>query len=102
MHEVINWYFVWGNPIDSEFPQKYGMFSPEGDELVANAVKSFVENACQIGAALLIGAARNNALENPEIITATGNSYDLFLGSSNEPVQAEKPASDSAYDDYDE
>lgn len=100
MHEVINWYFVWGNPLDAEFPKRYAMFSAEGDKKVAQAVRAFVEDACRIGADLQPGAERHAALENFSIETKAGNSYDWFLGSSDKPVPPERPASDSLYGEY--
>ena len=102
MHEVINWYFVWGNPMDSEFPQRYAMFSLEGDNLVAEAVRSFVEDSCRIGTNLEIGVERNTALEDPSIETQGGNSYDCFLGSSDDPVPGDRPSSDLIYGDYED
>lgn len=97
MHEAINWYFVWGHPMDGDFPQRYAMFSQEGDAWVAKAVRAFVEDACKIAADLKPGAERHAALENPNIESKAGNSYDWFLGSSDAPVPLQRPAKDSLY-----
>ena len=100
LHEVINWYFIWGKPVDNDFPKLYGMFSPEGDARVARAVRSFVEEASVIAANLEFGMERNATIENPEITTESGNSYDLFLGSADVVLPPRKPASDDLYGDY--
>lgn len=100
LHEVINWYFIWGNPIERDFPLRYSMFSSEGDELVAKATKEFIESARQIVSEVEIGENRNELIEDFSIETNSGENYDLYLGSAETVLPQEKPASDTVYGDY--
>ena len=102
LHEVINWYFVWGNPIDPDFPLLYGMFSPEGDEQVAKATKIFMEQSTKAVADVSLGEERNTLIEDISIATVSGETYDLYLGSAETALPAEEPSSDGLYGDYDE
>ena len=99
LREVINYYFVWGNPVDDGFPQKYAMFSAEGDELVAQATQSFIEQAQQAVAEVTVGNARNHLLESADVETEEGASFDEFIGSTDEALPEEPPASDTVYSD---
>lgn len=102
LRDVINYYFVWGNPVDESFPQKYAMFSAEGDALVAQATRNFVEQAQQAASDVAVGNARNDLLESAEVETEEGASFDEFIGSTDEALPEEEPASDDVYGDYDE
>lgn len=100
LREVINYYFVWANPLDDAFPQKYAMFSAEGDALVAKATKRFVELAQQVASNIAVGNARNDLLESSEVETEEGAYFDEFIGSTDEALPEEQPASDAVYGDY--
>jgi len=100
LHEVISWYFIWGKPIDNTIPKLYGMFSPEGDTLVAGAVLLFLEEASVAAANMQIGAERNAAMENIGITTTSGAPYDAFVGSFGGVLPAIKPESDDLYGYY--
>lgn len=101
LHEVINWYFIWGKPVDSGFPEFYSMFSPEGDVLIAQATKVFIEQASEISSGIPVGAKRHSMIEDSSILTKSGETYDLYLGSAETVLPAEKPSSDDLYGDYD-
>jgi hypothetical protein len=96
LHEVINWCFIWGKPLKI-FPGDFEMMSAPGNKAVAAATKSFIEDALAIVKADRVkpGAARHALIEDPRAKTSKGDSYDLFLGSSDEVLPAEKPAPDS-------
>ena len=102
LREVINYYFVWANPVDDNFPEKYAMFSEEGDALVAQATRRFIEQAQQVASDVAVGNARNDLLENSEVETEEGAYFDEFIGSTEEALPEEPPASDAVYGDYDE
>lgn len=102
LREVINYYFVWANPVDEHFPQKYAMFSAQGDALVAQATRRFVEQAQQVASNVAVGNARNDLLESSEVETEEGACFDEFIGSTDEALPEESPASDTVYGDYDE
>jgi hypothetical protein len=100
LREMINYYFVWGNPVGVDFSQRYSMFTPEGDEQVFKAVRSFITEA-QAWAdnnGIPVGQDRHSLLENQEAITAEGNEYDLFLGFSDDVLSEEKPSSDDIFE----
>ncbi len=97
---TLNYYFVWDNALDTAFPQKYAMFSAEGDALVAQATKAFIEQAQQATVDVAPGDARNALLENSNIETLEGSPYDVFIGSSDETLPEAQPASDAVYGDY--
>ncbi len=101
LHEVINWYFIWGHPIDKHFPKKYAMFSEVGDKLVEKVTRIFIETANKEAADVPVGQARNDLIEKSGIETASGEYFDTYLGSSEEVLPAERPASDKLYGDYD-
>lgn len=104
LHEVINYYFIWDNAVDSEFPSLYAMFSPEGNKAVFEAIRSFVIEASVLAEneGIKAGEERHKAIEDLEITTNAGESFDLFLGSSDIVLPANKPASDSIYQDDEE
>jgi hypothetical protein len=96
LHEVINWCFIWGKPLKS-FPKDFEMMSAPGNKAVAAATKNFIDDALAIVKAdgVKPGAARNALIEDPKARTSKGDRYDVFLGSSDEVLPAEKPAPDS-------
>lgn len=100
LHEVLNWYFIWDNPLDEKFPQKYAMFSAQGDAKVAYAVHHFIELAKVSAKDVSPGQERNEILENFDIETDSGASYDMFLGSIDDVLPAEIPSSDEIYGKY--
>jgi hypothetical protein len=104
LHEVINYYFIWGNPIEADFPKRYALFSARGDKKVHAVVKSFITEAVLLAQqeGLEVGEARNNVLENEEAVTENGTGYDEFLGSREETLPPEKPAADEMYTYYNE
>jgi len=101
LHEVINWYFIWGHSIDKHFPRRYAMFSEVGDRLVEKVTRVFIENANKEAADVPVGQARNDLIEKSEIETPSGEYFDTYLGSVDEVLPAERPASDKIYGDYD-
>ena len=98
LHEVINYHFVWGKPMKG-FPKRFAMMSLPADRALAAIVKKFVDDARRIAEidAVKVGAARHVLLEDPAAKTRRGESYDVFLGSSDEVRQSDKPAPDSIY-----
>jgi hypothetical protein len=102
LHEVINWYFIWGNPIDGKFPKKYAMFTEVGDKEVAKATREFIEQACKDVVDVPVGQARNDLIENSDIELESGATFDWYLGSIDEVLPAELPTSDDIYSDYEE
>jgi hypothetical protein len=99
LHEVINYYFIWEKPMAPDFPKRFGMFSAEGDKKIFNVARAFIEEGVRLAntEVIKIGEQRNSAIENPKAQTSTGNSYDLFLGSSDNALPPEKPTSDEFY-----
>ena len=102
LHEVINWYFIWGKPLDANFPRRYSMFSAEGDNLVATATQKFIEEALQVASPIVVGAERHALIEDWSIVVNDGVTFDYFLGSSEDVLPAEKPTDDGIYGDYDD
>lgn len=90
MHLALNWYFVWGND-RSRFPRTFGMFSAEGDLLVANAIRQFLDTVEKSGelAGIRVGQERLDVLQAERAITAGGRLYDEFLGHRDTPLPAE-------------
>ncbi len=78
------------------------MFTPEGNALVAKATKAFIEKASQAALNISVGAERNALIEDVDITTDSGFTFDDFLGSAETVLPAELPASDDLYGDYDE
>ena len=99
LHEVINYYFIWGKPIESNFPKCFGMFSSEGDKKIFKVVRHFIQDAVKHANTekLEVGEQRNSVIESPKALTSTGNAYDFFLGSSDCALPPEKPALDEFY-----
>lgn len=90
MHLALNWYFVWGQD-RSRFPRSFGMFSAEGDMLVAGAVRQFLDAADESGelASIPVGQARLDVLQADTAVTADGTLYDEFIGHRDTPLPAE-------------
>jgi len=98
LHEVVNYYFICGKPMTA-FPKRFAMMSAAGDRALAPLVKAFIRDARRIAEEQGIkpGAARHALIEDPRAKTSRGDRYDLFLGSSDKPLPAGKPAPDSLY-----
>lgn len=105
--ETLSWYFVWDRPQD-RLPVSYGMFSEEADDAVASAVASFLGDASVLAerAGLPVGQPRLDALQDESIETPGGNTFDMFVGYAEEPLEAEglhpsrfRPGD---YDDFDD
>jgi hypothetical protein len=98
LHEVLSYHFVWDKPM-AGFPKRFAMMSLPADRAVAAIVKKFVVDARRIAdeAELKAGAPRHALLEDPAAKTRRGESYDVFLGSTEEVSRARKPAPDSIY-----
>lgn len=102
LRAVINYYFVWQNSIEIDFPKHYAMFCARGDQKVYVIVKNFIVDAIVLveQEGLSLGESRNQALENLAAVTERGACYDEFLGSTSETLPPEKPALDETYDYY--
>jgi len=98
LHQVINYFFIWGKPLKG-FPKRFEMMSARGDRALAPKVRSFVVDARRIAAKTRIrtGAARHALIEDPLAVNRNGDSYDVYIGSSDKVLPAEKPAPDSSY-----
>jgi hypothetical protein len=98
LNEVLNYHFVWGKPMTG-FPKRFAMMSLSADRAVAAIVKQFVLDARRLAEqeAVKVGAVRHALLEDPAAKTRRGESYDVFLGSSDEVRRAAKPSPDSIY-----
>jgi hypothetical protein len=83
----LNYYFVWGKTCP-RFPRSFGMFSAEGDRLVDKALRRFLEAARESEelAAVPVGQARLDLLQNSNIKTARGMQYDEFIGHGESPL----------------
>lgn len=99
MREVIEYYFVWDQPIDADFPRCYAMFTETADAQVAAAVHEFVVTARRLAQAegLAPGAARHAAIEDATIETDAGTMYDEYLGSTDAVTAPVPPAADALY-----
>lgn len=86
LHLTLNYYFVWGKAQD-RLPIAYEMWTREGDQAVAQAVKRFLTatDGCPEISSLPIGQLRLNLLQDRSIRTPRGEQYDLFIGHSDEP-----------------
>lgn len=98
LHEVINWFFIWGKPIQA-FPKQFAMMSAAGNQSVAAATRNFIDDALAIAKAEGVkpGAARHALIEDPKAKSSKGDGYDVFLGSSDAVLPARKPAPDSVH-----
>ncbi|MBX3187352.1 MAG: hypothetical protein KF764_23605 [Labilithrix sp.] len=90
MHLALNWYFVWGKD-RSRFPRSFGMFSAEGDLLVANAIRHFLDAVEKLGelSGIPVGQARLDVLQAESAVTVGGKFYDEFIGYRDTPLPAE-------------
>lgn len=100
LHEVLNYYFIWGKGSVTKLPKRFAMFSSTADNRVAKVVKSFIVDALSITAkeGVVEGAPRHALIEDSTAVTSKGNAYDVFLGSSDEPLPATPPASDKVFE----
>ncbi len=103
LREVINYYFTWDNAIESDFPQRLSMFTPEGDKQVSKAVHNFIIDVTNWAKTegVGLGQTRHSLLEDEEAISSEGNSYWLFLGFRDDVLPMKKPSSDEIFD-YDD
>jgi hypothetical protein len=104
MHLALNWYFVWAQD-RSRFPRSFGMFSPEGDVLIASAIRQFIEAAEKSGelSSIPVGQARLDVLQADSALTADGMRYDEFIGHRDIPLPTEPlPEHLFANGDYEE
>lgn len=90
MHLALTWYFVWAQE-RRRFPRSFGMFTPEGDRLVAEAILGFLEAAEESGelSSTPVGQARLYVLQAESATTADGMFYDEFIGHRDTPLPAE-------------
>jgi hypothetical protein len=75
------------------------MFSREGDALVAIATREFVDKSSEAASHVTIGEKRNELIEDMSVVTSSGETYDLYLGSAETVLLAEKPGTDNLYND---
>ncbi|MCX4248131.1 hypothetical protein [Paraliomyxa miuraensis] len=104
MHLALNCYFVWGQD-RSRFPRSFGMFSAEGDLLIARAIREFLDAAEQSSeiSRIPVGQARLDVLQAESAVTADGMLYDEFIGHRDTPLPAEPlPEHMFADGDYEE
>lgn len=87
MHLTLNWYFVWAQDC-SRFPRCFGMFSADGDALVAGAIRQFLEATEGSGelSCIPVGQARLDVLQADTAITGSGMLYDEFIGHRDSPL----------------
>jgi hypothetical protein len=90
VHLTLTWYFVWAQN-RSRFPRSFGMFSAEGDRLVAGAIGGFLDEAEQSGelVSIPVGQARLNALQAATSVTSDGMHYYELIGHRDTPLSAE-------------
>ena len=90
LHLTLTWYFVWGQE-RSRFPGRFGMFSAEGDRLVAGAILEFLDAAERSGelSRLPVGQARLDVLQRDGATTPDGMLYDDFIGHRDTPLPPE-------------
>ena len=104
MHLALNHYFVWDQD-SSRFPRSFGMFSAEGDLLVASALRDFLEASGKSGelSHISVGQPRLDVLQADSAVTASGMLYDEFIGHRDTPLPAEPlPVRMFTNDDYGE
>lgn len=87
LHLTLNYYFVWGKP-RSRFPRSFGMFSAEGDRRIGKAIRKFLDMVDELDevAAIPVGQARLDFLQQPDVRTASGMQYDEFIGYRETPL----------------
>lgn len=90
MHLALTWYFVWAQE-RTRFPRSFGMFTAEGDRLVADAILRFLDAAERSGdlSNTPVGQARLDVLQADSATTADGMLYDEFIGHRDAPLPAE-------------
>jgi hypothetical protein len=103
MHLALTWYFVWGHD-RARFPRTFGMFSAEGDELVAGAIRKFLDVVESPELSRIpTGKARLDILQANSAVTASGAHYDEFIGHRDSPLSPTPlPEGMFAAADYDE
>lgn len=89
IHLALTWYFVWAQE-RTRFPRSFGMFTAEGDRLVAGAVLAFLEASEKSGelARTPVGQARLDVLQG-DATTADEKVYDEFIGHRDTPLPME-------------
>lgn len=92
MHLSLNHYFVWGNDT-SIMPINYAMFSAEGDNLVASAIKEFCTKASKLAdeSGIPKGQLREDIIQDPNLEIEGGISYDDFIGHADSVLPDKKP-----------
>lgn len=90
MHLALTWYFVWAQE-RTRFPRSFGMFTVEGDRVVAGAILGFLEAAERSGelSSTPVGQTRLDVLQADSATTADGMLYDEFIGHRDIPLPAE-------------
>jgi hypothetical protein len=105
IHLVINMYFVWGHKRE-RFPRSFGMFSREGDLLIADAIWRFLDAAEKSDelASIPNGQARLDVLQAASAMTTDGRRYDEFIGHRGTPLRPALPEhmfADASYENGD-
>jgi len=87
IHLTLNYFFVWEKYRD-KFPVSYCMFSGKGDRDVGEIIEEFIVSAKNEPdfPNILMGQERLNLLQNSNIKTANGLSYDDFIGHTDIPL----------------
>jgi hypothetical protein len=100
LHDVLNYYFIWGKGSLTKLPKRFAMFSSTADNRVAKVVKIFIVDAISIAEkeGIVVGAPRHALIEDATAVTSKGNAYDVFLGSSEGPLPATLPVSDKVFE----
>lgn len=88
IHRALSWYFVWGRP-RATLPRSYEMFSLDGDKRVARAVEEFLASAEAVSAAIPLGQARLDHLQDADWTTTSGRSYVELVGHRDSPLPPE-------------
>jgi hypothetical protein len=103
LYDVMNHCFVWGRNLQAP-PRTFRMFTPEGDTLVVGVVMQFLEhikNSSEL-AAMPVGQARLDFLQQAGLTTKKGERYDLFFGHGDTPLPPDDLPKDLfAEGDYD-
>lgn len=97
--ETLNWYWIWAQPLDADFPKLYGMYSAKTDRKLGLALRTFVDAARLQAESLSI--AERHALLQPGQAATGGLTGAQLLALTAEPLPAEKPVGDWLYGDYD-
>lgn len=99
LREVLNYHFIWEEGSPTTLPKRFAMFSPSADKKVAKVVHSFINDALEIAKAegIAKGSARHALIEDENAVTDEGNSYEIFLGSSDRLMPATAPAPDKLF-----